>query len=103
LEKENTKKRKVKVKMPELDVAKRANSFSEVALGYSEEDAINESLRCIQCKKPTCIEGCPVEIDIKSFIKLISLKDFKGALEKIREKNTLASNMRKSMSSGRTM
>jgi glutamate synthase (NADPH) small chain len=89
LDKENTKKRKVKVKMPELDVAKRANSFSEVALGYSEEDAINESLRCIQCKKPTCIEGCPVEIDIKSFIKLIALKDFDGALEKIREKNTL--------------
>ncbi|MDD5660075.1 MAG: NADPH-dependent glutamate synthase [Actinomycetota bacterium] len=88
--KENEKlKKKFKTKMPEQQPDKRMRNFNEVALGYNEEEAILEASRCLQCKKPKCIEGCPVEIDIKSFIGLIAKKDFKGALSKIREKNSL--------------
>jgi glutamate synthase (NADPH/NADH) small chain len=71
------------------DAKERIKNFNEVALGYSEEDAVRESSRCLQCKKPVCIEGCPVEIDIKSFINLIKNREFDKALEKIREKNSL--------------
>ncbi len=84
------KKEKIpRVAMPEQDPAKRSKNFNEVTLGYSEEDAVREASRCIQCKNPGCIKGCPVEIDIKGFIKLIHEKKFDEALEKIREKNGL--------------
>jgi glutamate synthase (NADPH) small chain len=91
---ESNKKRKKKEKiprtpMPEQDPEIRKKNFKEVAAGYTEEDALMEASRCLQCKNPTCISGCPVEIDIKDFIKLINEKKFKNALEKIREKNTL--------------
>lgn len=75
--------------MPEQDPGERIKNFNEVALGYSEDDAVKESTRCLQCKKPRCIEGCPVEIDIKSFIALIGQRKFDEALKKIREKNSL--------------
>ena len=67
----------------------RIKNFNEVELGLSEASAIKESLRCLQCKNPKCIEGCPVGIDIKSFIKNIGNKEFDRALEKIRESNAL--------------
>ena len=91
-EKSNKKTKKVKIprtSMPEQNPEERIKNFKEVALGYTEEDAIKESTRCLQCKNPRCIEGCPVDIDIKSFIDLISKKEFDKALDKIREKNSL--------------
>jgi len=87
--KKSAKIKTLKTKMPEQAPEKRIKNFKEVALGYSEEDAVRESLRCLQCKNPRCIEGCPVDIDIKSFIDLISKRQFDKALEKIREKNSL--------------
>jgi len=88
----NNENKKIKIpraKMPEQPVGDRIKNFKEVELGLSEQQAVEESLRCLQCKKPICIDGCPVEIDIKSFIKLISEKEHKKALDKIREKNAL--------------
>jgi len=80
---------KKKVKMRLQDAKERANNFSEVAYGYNKEEAIKEAKRCLQCPNPACVEGCPVEIDIPEFIELIIEEDFKAAVEKIKEKNTL--------------
>ncbi|MFA5165097.1 MAG: NADPH-dependent glutamate synthase [Candidatus Omnitrophota bacterium] len=67
----------------------RNKDFKEVALGFTEEQAVLEAQRCIACKKKPCCSGCPVEVDIPEFIKLIAKKDFKGAIRKIKEKNNL--------------
>ncbi|MEM2888108.1 MAG: NADPH-dependent glutamate synthase [Candidatus Bathyarchaeia archaeon] len=75
--------------MPKRGVAERIKSFNEVALGYSLAEAIAEANRCLQCKVPRCVEGCPVNIDIPAFIRLIRESKFEEALEKIREKNSL--------------
>lgn len=75
--------------MPEQEAKKRSKNFNEVALGYTEEQAIAEAKRCIQCKKPTCIAGCPVEIDIPVFIKLIADGKFREAAAKLKETNNL--------------
>ncbi len=75
--------------MPKQPPEKRIRNFEEVALGYTPEMAIKEAERCLQCPRPFCVEGCPVEIDIPAFIKLIKEGDFEGALRKIREKNVL--------------
>jgi len=75
--------------MPRQDPQARARNFNEVALGYSEETAVLEADRCLLCKKPTCISGCPVEIDIPAFIKRVAEKDFLGAVRKVKEKNVL--------------
>ena len=63
------------VKVEESCVKERIESFSEVVRGYSEEDALLEALRCLQCKDPRCISGCPVGINIKKVIKQITAKD----------------------------
>ena len=75
--------------MPEQDPALRAHNFDEVPYGYTTEQAIVEATRCIQCKNPTCVEGCPVNINIPAFIKLITEHDFDGAAKKIKETNIL--------------
>lgn len=75
--------------MPHQDPKKRAQNFDEVALGYTEEQAMAEVSRCIQCKVPTCIPGCPVEIDIKGFIRLIGEKKYIEAVRLIKEKSFL--------------
>ena len=75
--------------MPEQDAKVRAKNFNEVPFGYTPELAQLESSRCLQCKKPKCIEGCPVEIDIPAFIKLISDGDYAGAARKLKERNSL--------------
>ena len=62
---------KTKTPIPEQDPKERVTNFNEVALGYAEEQALAEAVRCIHCKKPTCIVGCPVEINIPAFIKSI--------------------------------
>jgi glutamate synthase (NADPH) small chain len=89
-DKKNIKKTKIpRTPIPEQEPKVRARNFQEVSLGYTEEDALLEASRCLQCKKPKCIKGCPVEIDIKEFIRLIEEKKFEESLAKIREKNTL--------------
>ncbi|MHB8174688.1 MAG: dihydropyrimidine dehydrogenase, partial [Nitrospirota bacterium] len=75
--------------MPEQDPHVRARNFDEVTLGYTEEQALLEASRCLQCKKPFCTTGCPVGIDIKSFIGLIQGKDYLAALAKIKESSLL--------------
>ena len=75
--------------MPEQDPHVRAKNFEEVTLGYTEEQALLESSRCLQCKKPFCITGCPVGIDIKSFIGHIQSKEYLAALGKIKESSLL--------------
>lgn len=80
---------KEKYNMPLLDAKERINSFKEVALGYNEETAILEAERCLQCKKPFCVEGCPVNVPIPEFIKLILDHDYENAALIIKEKNSL--------------
>ena len=71
------------------DPKKRIKNFNEVALGLTEEEAKKEAARCLQCKKALCVNGCPVEIDIPSFINNIAEGEFEKAIEKLREKNAL--------------
>ncbi|MBU0498079.1 MAG: NADPH-dependent glutamate synthase [Candidatus Thermoplasmatota archaeon] len=80
---------KTKHPMPEQDPKKRIKNFNEVPQGYSKETAIAEAKRCLQCKNKPCVEGCPVEIDIPDFIKLISEGKLDGAAELIKSKNSL--------------
>jgi glutamate synthase (NADPH/NADH) small chain len=75
--------------MPEQEAKVRAKNFDEVPLGYSSEAAMKEATRCLQCKKPACVEGCPVAVDIPGFIHLIKEEDFSGAASKLWEKNSL--------------
>ena len=83
--------KKEPVKIKERDGATRISGFEEVVEGYSEEEALQEAARCIQCKDPTCIPGCPVGIDIKEFIRQITEKDYAGAYFTIRQKNDFPS------------
>lgn len=76
-------------KMPEQPPLERARNFNEVALGYTDELASIEAARCLQCRNAPCKAGCPVEIDIPAFIRLIREKNHDSALSKIREKNNL--------------
>lgn len=78
-----------KTPMREQPPKERAKNYDEVPYGYSEKEAMQEARRCLQCKKPICIKGCPVEIDIPGFIRLIAEGDFRGAIEKLKEKNVL--------------
>lgn len=80
---------KNRIPIPEQDPIKRIKNFDEVALGYTKEQAVKEANRCLQCKKPSCIEGCPVEIDIPAFIKEIKNGDFDEAIKIIKDKNSL--------------
>lgn len=75
--------------MPKSRAEERVRSFTEVALGYTEEDAIAEANRCLQCKVPRCVEGCPVEINIPAFIKHIREGEHQEAIGEIRQKNSL--------------
>ncbi|MCP4631981.1 MAG: NADPH-dependent glutamate synthase [candidate division Zixibacteria bacterium] len=75
--------------MPEQKPEVRAHNFKEVPHGYSPETAIAEAERCIMCKKPKCIDGCPVEVDIPGFISLVKDGKFAEASRKIKETNSL--------------
>ena len=68
-----------KVKMPEQAPNVRNKNFEEVSLGYTKEMAIEEAERCLNCKNPKCIEGCPVNVKIPDFISRIASGDFDGA------------------------
>jgi len=89
---ELTKKEKMAIPrqvMPEQDAVERRSNFNEVNLGFDEETAMLEAIRCIECKKPLCIDGCPVNIDIPKFISKISDGDFFSAIDIIKEDNLL--------------
>ena len=75
--------------MPEQDPHVRARNFEEVPLGYTPEMAIAEASRCLQCKNPLCVQGCPVGVDIPAFIKHIADGKFDLAIGKIWERNSL--------------
>jgi homotetrameric NADPH-dependent glutamate synthase len=79
------------VKMPERDPVERSASFAEVNLGYSYAAALREAERCIQCIKPTCIDGCPVAIDIPRFIRHLLVRDLEGAVGAIHESSIFPS------------
>jgi len=83
--------RKEPVKVKEKEASARGANFDEVVLGYSEEEALQEASRCLQCKNPACISGCPVGINIKKFIYEVTKKDYKSAYFTIREKNDFPS------------
>ena len=72
-----------KHEMPVRDANERARDFEEVALGYTEEIAVAEAARCLNCKNKPCVEGCPVNIAIPDFITKIKQKDFEGAYNTI--------------------
>ena len=75
--------------MKEQDLKERIHNFEEVPFGFTQEQALLEASRCLQCGKPLCVEGCPVNVDIPGFIKLIKEKDFRGAIYKIKDYNIL--------------
>ena len=75
----------------ELDPKERIKHFKEVTSGYDEETAIREANRCLQCKKPFCIDGCPISNDIPAFIELLREKKFEEGYWKIRETSTMPS------------
>ncbi len=75
--------------MPNRSPRERIKDFNSVALGLEAEQATVEAIRCLQCKKPLCVKGCPVEIDIPAFIKYIAEENFAEAINKLKEKNNL--------------
>ena len=75
--------------MPKQKPEARRKNFDEVALGYTEEQALAEASRCLQCPKPQCVAGCPVEISIPEFVKLLKERKYEEAIKKIKEKNSL--------------
>lgn len=80
---------KEKVKMPEQDPQVRNKNFEEVALGYTKEMAMEEATRCLNCKKPFCMDGCPVNVPIPRFIQEVAKGDFDKAFDIITEENAL--------------
>jgi glutamate synthase (NADPH/NADH) small chain len=75
--------------MPEQKPEVRKRNFDEVPLGYTPELAVKEAERCLQCKKPSCMEGCPVSVDIPGFVKLVREGEFTKSIRKIWERNAL--------------
>ena len=75
--------------MPTQDPVLRSRNFDEVALGYTEEMALDEAARCLNCKHRPCVAGCPVQIDIPAFIQKITEKDYEGAYQVISRASSL--------------
>ncbi len=76
-------------KMPEQEPMVRITNFNEVTLGFTEEQAVEEAKRCLQCKKPKCVEGCPVEVKIPEFVRFIADGGFDSAIKEIKIDNAL--------------
>ena len=83
------KQKKGKMPMPEQDPKVRARNFLEVPTGYTPEMAKEEAARCLQCKNPGCVDGCPVGIDIPGFIKFIKEGDFTQSIRHVWSQNSL--------------
>ncbi len=79
----------VKNPMPSQEPDVRNKNFLEVALGYTEEQALDEAQRCLNCKNPLCVNGCPVNVHIPQFIEKIVAKDYEGAYQVIHETSSL--------------
>ena len=75
--------------MPEQDADARAHNFTEVNLGMSQKLAMLEAERCLMCKKPTCIDGCPVRVNIPRFIDLMARGDMRAAADSLLDDNAL--------------
>lgn len=75
--------------IPEQDPNVRNKNFEEVALGYTVEMAVDEANRCLNCPRPACMSGCPVNVKIPQFIARVREQDFKGAYHKILEDSSL--------------
>jgi glutamate synthase (NADPH/NADH) small chain len=78
-----------KTPMPEQIPLERIKNYDEVAFGYTAEQAIAEAQRCLMCKRPGCMSGCPVGINIPGFLALVAEGDFRGAINLIKETNAL--------------
>jgi len=78
-----------KYPMPEQDPAVRSGNFEEVALGYTPETAVAEAQRCLNCRNPRCVTGCPVNVHIPQFIMKLAEGDFDGAYAEIVSTNSL--------------
>lgn len=78
-----------RIPMGEQAPGERIHNYNEVPFGYTEEEAITEAKRCLQCKNPLCVEGCPVNVKIPEFIALIADGKFEKAAQKLKETNTL--------------
>jgi len=83
------KPKKEAVAMPKQEPKVRRGNFDEVASGYTEQQALEEASRCLQCPKPQCVAGCPVEVCIPDFIKLLREGKYEEAAIKVKEKNAL--------------
>lgn len=81
--------KKPRTAMPQQEPAVRARNFLEVATGYTMEMALDEASRCLHCKNKPCVSGCPVNIEIPDFIKMISEKNFEGAYQVISQSSSL--------------
>ncbi len=81
--------KKEAIEMPKQEPKARVKNFSEVALGYTEEHALEEANRCLQCVKPQCVSGCPVEVPIPEFIKCLREKKYAEGIATIKTKNAL--------------
>ena len=81
--------KKSRNEMPVQDPQVRKSNFDEVALGYTEEMALEEASRCLNCKKPFCVDGCPVSVRIPEFIKLITEKKYQEAINVVKSTNSL--------------
>lgn len=88
-EKTEKKEKIPRQKMPEQPAKVRRRNFNEVPLGLEEEVAVKESERCLQCKNPGCVQGCPVGIDIPGFISLIKQREFTKSIRHIWKSNSL--------------
>ncbi len=80
---------KERTPMPMQDPKVRATNFEQVAQGYTEEMALSEAMRCLQCKNPVCMTGCPVSVKIPNFIKHLREKNYQAAIDTIKETNSL--------------
>ena len=78
-----------KTPMPEQPAEERIHNYNEVPFGYTEVQAIAEAKRCLECAKPLCMAGCPVNINIPGFLKLVADGDFRGAVNLVKETNAL--------------
>jgi glutamate synthase (NADPH/NADH) small chain len=83
------KEKSIRVPMPEQEPGTRKHNFEEVPTGYTVQMAQKEAARCLQCKKPSCVTGCPVQVDIPGFIQLITEGDLTAAIRKIWSTNAL--------------
>lgn len=81
--------KKEAIEMPKQEPNVRVKNFNEVALGYTEEQALEEASRCLQCVKPQCVSGCPVEVPIPEFIDCIREKKYAEGISTIKSKNAL--------------